>query len=37
LGKYRRLIPQWRDWNVVKRVCARCAISLFDRLAGGKE
>ena len=33
LGEYRQLIPRWRDWNVVKKACARCAASLFDRIA----
>ena len=37
LDEYKRLVPQWRDWNVVKRTCARCATALFDRLAGGKR
>lgn len=32
LGEYRRLVPRWRDWSVVKKACARCAISLFDLL-----
>ncbi len=33
LGEYKRLVPRWRDWGVVKAACARCATSLFDRLA----
>ncbi len=33
LGEYRRLVPRWRDWNVVKRACAEHATSLFDRLS----
>ena len=37
LNEYKRLVPQWHDWNVVKRACNRCATSLFDRLAGGKR
>jgi hypothetical protein len=36
LNEYKRLVPRWHDWNAVKLACARCAISLFDRLAGGK-
>jgi hypothetical protein len=37
LSEYKRLIPQWHDWSAVKRACARCANSLFDRLAAGKR
>lgn len=37
LNEYKRLVPQWHDWNVVRRACARCATSLFDRLADGKR
>jgi hypothetical protein len=33
LGEYKKLVPQWQDWSVVKQACARCAILLFDRLA----
>ena len=33
LGEYRRLIPRWRDWSIVQKACARCATSLFDRIA----
>jgi hypothetical protein len=33
LGEYRRLIPRWRDWNTVRKACARCAVSLFDLIA----
>jgi hypothetical protein len=36
LNEYKRLVPRWHDWKVVKQACARGAISLFDRLAGGK-
>lgn len=36
LSEYKRLVPSWRDWNVVRRACARCATSLFDRLAGAE-
>ena len=35
LSEYKRLVPQWHDWDTVKRACARCATSLFDRLAAG--
>jgi hypothetical protein len=37
LNEYKRLVPQWHNWNVVKRACIRCATSLFDRLAVGKR
>jgi len=37
LGEYRRLVPQWRDWNVVRRACVRSAVCLFDRLAKPKR
>jgi hypothetical protein len=37
LGEYRRLIPRWRDWGVVKNACARCATSLFDLLAANER
>jgi len=37
LNEYKRLVPQWHDWNAVKRACARCANSLFERLAAGKR
>jgi hypothetical protein len=30
LDEYRRLVPRWRDWKVVRTACARCAASLFD-------
>jgi hypothetical protein len=33
LNEYRRLVPLWHDWSVVKQACGRCATSLFDRLA----
>lgn len=33
LAEYKRLVPQWHDWNAVKQACARCATLLFDRLA----
>lgn len=33
LSEYRRLVPRWQDWNVVRSVCSRCAISLFDALS----
>jgi hypothetical protein len=33
LNEYRRLVPQWHDWSVVKRACGHCASSLFDGLA----
>jgi hypothetical protein len=33
LTEYRRLVPQWHDWGVVRKTCARCASALFDRLA----
>jgi len=36
LSEYKRLVPRWRDWKVVRQACARCAASLFDRLAGAK-
>ncbi len=36
LNEYRRLVPQWHDWSAVKSVCASCARSLFDRIAGKK-
>jgi len=32
LNEYRRLVPQWHDWNVVRRACIRCATALFDRI-----
>jgi hypothetical protein len=35
LSEYKRLIPRWHDWRVVKEACARWAVSLFDSLAGG--
>jgi hypothetical protein len=37
LREYKRLVPRWHDWNAVKRACARCATSLFDRLAARKR
>ena len=37
LKEYRRLVPQWHDWNVVRRTCIRCSISLFDKLATKKR
>jgi hypothetical protein len=37
LSEYKRLVPQWHDWNAVKQACARCATSLFDQLAGKKR
>jgi hypothetical protein len=37
LSEYKRLVPQWHDWNAIKRVCARCATSLFDGIAAGKS
>jgi hypothetical protein len=33
LGEYKKLVPQWQNWSVVKQACGRCAILLFDRLA----
>jgi hypothetical protein len=33
LDEYRRLIPRWRDWNVVRAACARSAATLFDLVA----
>ncbi len=37
LSEYRRLVPRWHDWSVVRRACVQCAISLFDRLAGRRR
>lgn len=36
LNEYKRLVPRWHDWNVVRQACARCATSLFDSLARGR-
>jgi hypothetical protein len=33
LDEYRRLIPRWRNWDVVKKACARSAMMLFDLVA----
>jgi hypothetical protein len=33
LSEYKRLASRWHDWNVVRAVCARGAVVLFDRLA----
>lgn len=30
LDEYRRLVPRWRNWNVVRAACARAATGLFD-------
>jgi hypothetical protein len=32
LTEYRRLHPDWQDWNRVKEVCAKIAVDLFARL-----
>ena len=37
LSEYRRLVPRWHDWNIVRQACGRCATSLFDRLASRKR
>lgn len=34
LDEYKQLVPRWHDWKSVKETCARCATTLFDRLAG---
>jgi hypothetical protein len=32
LSEYRRLHPDWHDWNRVKEICANVAVELFRRL-----
>ena len=32
LREYRKLHPQWHDWNRVKEICATIAVDLFTRL-----
>jgi len=34
LAEYKKLAPRWRDWTAVSAACARCAVVLFDGLAG---
>jgi hypothetical protein len=34
LAEYKHLALRWQDWNTVRAACARCAVVLFDRLAG---
>jgi hypothetical protein len=33
LEEYRRLVRRWRNWNIVRAECARCAATLFDLVA----
>jgi len=37
LSEYRKLVPRWHDWAVVKATCLRCATRLFDGLASRKR
>jgi hypothetical protein len=32
LREYRKLLPQWHDWDRVKEMCATIAVDLFKRL-----
>jgi hypothetical protein len=32
LAEYRRLHPDWQDWNRVKQACASIALDVFDAL-----
>lgn len=34
LPEYKQLDAKWRDWNIVRAVCANWAALIFDRIAG---